>query len=64
MAVLGGSILASATGVMLASLLARQAPWLVAVIAGGSFGLVYVVCTALLGHADAKALVRRFAPRD
>jgi hypothetical protein len=59
--VVGSSALAGGTGVALAALLASQPIWLVAATTLAAFGLVYGVCTALLGHADARALVQRFA---
>jgi peptidoglycan biosynthesis protein MviN/MurJ (putative lipid II flippase) len=59
--VVGSSALAGGIGVALAALLASQPIWLVAATTLAAFGLVYVGCTALLGHADARALVQRFA---
>jgi putative peptidoglycan lipid II flippase len=62
--VLAGAVAATATGLGLARLLQGRAPWIVATATLTGFGLVYVVCTAALGHADARALIRRVAPAD
>jgi putative peptidoglycan lipid II flippase len=62
--VAGASLAAGGTGIALAALLSSRPIWLVAATTLGTFGLVYMVCAALLGHADARALLRRFARAD
>jgi putative peptidoglycan lipid II flippase len=63
---LGKAIVASALSGLVAfgvdRLLPTQAPWLVAVAGLSAFGLVYGGSAAALGHPDAMALLRRFAP--
>ena len=62
--VLGSAALASAAGVALERLVTGRPPWLTAVTSTAAFSLTYLISTALLGHEDARALVRRFAPRS
>jgi putative peptidoglycan lipid II flippase len=65
LAVVAGSAgLAAAVGIGLARLVQDRPLWVVAGTTLSGFGLVYVVCTAALGHADARALIRRFARTD
>lgn len=62
--VFAASALAAVTGAGLASLTAGAPAWITACVGLCGFGLVYLTCTAALGHPDAKALVRRFARSD
>jgi putative peptidoglycan lipid II flippase len=62
--VLSGSMVAASAGMGVARLVLSRPVVIVALAALISFGLVYVLYTALLGHVDARALLRRFARTD
>ncbi len=58
------SAIAAAAGAGVAWLMRSQPIWLAAVAALAVFGLFYLVGAALLGHPDARGLLRRFTHRN
>jgi putative peptidoglycan lipid II flippase len=58
--VMGSAMVASGAGIALERVLVGQPVWIMTVTTTVAFSLTYLLSTALLGHEDARALVRRF----
>ncbi len=61
---IASAVLAGAAAWFVAGRLADAAPWTSALAAGAAFALVYGTATVVVGHPEARAILRRQAPTE